>query len=64
MKLDKAIEILNLWSEDTEEVEEEDFSDAIQLGIGALKRLRSQRKFKLSYHLKLLPGETEEGDND
>jgi len=60
MTIDEAIEIIRRWGEETEEVEEGDFSDAVQLGTEALKQLKRMRAGKLVFFNDPLPGETEE----
>lgn len=65
MNIDKALEIIKFWGEETEEVDEGDFSDAVQLGVEALKRLQDirHRRWQVPIYTDLaalLPGETED----
>jgi len=60
MKLEKAIEILNLILGDQPSNFQEDDEDALKLGIEALKRVQLQRTHGGVITETMLPGETEE----
>ena len=60
MKLEKAIEILYLSKEPEFEGDSNDFYEAIQLGIEALKRHKAQECCPVNVIVGPLPGETEE----
>lgn len=59
MKIEKAIEILELYIPEPDSVGVEDSVDAIQLGIEALKCVENNRKFEVPNSVNPLPGETE-----
>jgi len=56
--IDKALKVIELWREEVEEVDEEDFSEAVQLGVEALIRIRRNRQNPQMPVYGLLPGET------
>ena len=60
MNIEKAIEILYLSKEPEFEGDSNDFYEAIQLGIEALKSVKQDRVLRLEGRLHPLPGETEE----
>ena len=60
MKLEKAIEILLDIELRTPHIRPQHEREALELGIEALKRVRSQRYPKYPLLHSLLPGETEE----
>ena len=60
MNIEKAIEILYLSKEPEFEGDSNDFYEAIQLGIEALKRVQRTRPGYLYAKATRLPGETEE----
>jgi len=60
MNIDEAIKILKADLLRPGSVNKLDFQDAEQLGIEALKRERSNRRFKAHIDHSLLPGETKE----
>ena len=65
MTPDKAIEILQIYCSGDSEVEPQDFQQAIQLGVEALKRIMELRRFRTligaasSIPGRLLPSEVE-----
>lgn len=60
MDIDKAIEILTLYSKGSDEIEPLDFDHAVLLGTEALIRERNNRINPGAYIGLLLPGETKE----
>lgn len=60
MNIPKAIEILELYMKGSDEAEPVDFDKAINLGIKAMKRIKSDREETINFPDKLLPGETKE----
>lgn len=60
MTIDKAIEILTALARPIREDENPDDSDALKLGIEALKRLEQNRTLHFIPSMKLLEGETDE----
>ena len=60
MKLEKAIEILDIHQADMPRKEAPDLIDAIKLGIEALKRDRVWRQHDPGGVIYILPGETED----
>ena len=60
MNIDKAIEILTFFSTDPDAFYFPNLTEAIKLGIEALKRIQSARLQWTDSPLHLLPGETEE----
>jgi len=60
MKLTKAIEILELLDHSNNEVEVQDFRDAVKLAREALKCVANNRKFGIPNSVNPLPGETPE----
>ncbi len=59
MKLDKAIEILELDKNCDYEGSSADLEAALQLGIEAMKRLREHRTEHIDITFRALPSETE-----
>ena len=60
MKLDKAIELLNIAKEGFPTNDTEKYYKAMELGIEALKNKQGQRLYGVASSAILLPGETEE----
>ncbi len=60
MKIEKAIEIQELYVNHLPPGVREDFIDAEKLGIEALKREKERREYTVFRIPTLLPGETEE----
>ena len=60
MTIDKAIEILNLWNGRTEGLIIQDITDALKLGIEALKRVKSFQGKGNNIIGCPLPGETKD----
>ena len=60
MKLDRAIEILDLDKSCDFEGPGQELEEALQLGIGALKREEWRRARYANDEVRLLPGETVE----
>jgi len=60
MKLEKAIEILELNVKEAGNKMPADCLKAIKLGIEAMEEVKYYRNNPLSYVIKLLPGETDE----
>lgn len=60
MKLEKAIEILEIEESQDFQGITYDFEDACRLGIEALKAIKNVRLIDIFYAEGLLPGETEE----
>lgn len=64
MKLSKAIKKLRTWLHIEVSCPDKDLETAVQLGIQALYLVLKERRDKISYAGELLPGETEEDQND
>lgn len=60
MTLDKAIEILEVFSRQTKGLSDPDYTDAVELGIEALKRILDSRKLAITYVLLPLAEETKD----
>ncbi len=60
MKLDKAIELLELSSSHPEDIHARDLKDAQELGVEALKRVWDMRISPCTTADELLPGETKD----
>ena len=60
MKIERAIEIKKLYLAHSDQYYHQDLDDAIQLGIEALKRIKSLRLTGKPDKYSILPGETEE----
>jgi len=60
MTLDKAIEILDLITDTPPSGANQDFVDAVKLGIEALKRIKDRRDLRTGWEAQLLPGETKD----
>ena len=63
MKLEKAIEILELAKDDPDSIDINDLFEAQDLGIEALKHFKYHRDLNIISFVKLLPGETPPGDS-
>ena len=59
MTLDKAIEILNGPEPDIDGILNDDYKDAVKLGIEAMKREQVWRQHDPLGEIHLLPGETD-----
>ena len=60
MTIDKAIEILNGPEPDIDGILNDDYKDAVKLGIEALKRVKDMRISPCTTSDEILPGEAEE----
>lgn len=60
MKIEKAIEILDLRVNQGFKLDNPDLTDATRLGIEALKWIERNRYANHPYHIPMLPGETED----
>ncbi len=60
MNVNDAIKLIRANIKDEKVEWDSPLGRAYKLSFEALKRVRDQRKFKLSKHVKLLPWETEE----
>jgi hypothetical protein len=60
MKIEKAIEILSDPDPDIDGIMNDDYEDAIRLGIEALRRVKDGRRKAYDYFGHLLLGETDD----